>query len=90
LLGCTCCAGRCWIIYSLPAPQRDALGTAFGLLDGRPPDRFMLGPAVLSLLTEAAGPGLLALDVTETRRALTRAIDKDAATPTSPATRLGR
>jgi DNA-binding CsgD family transcriptional regulator len=39
---------------SLPGPQRDALGTAFGLWDGRPPERFMLGLAVLSLLSEAA------------------------------------
>jgi DNA-binding CsgD family transcriptional regulator len=38
----------------LPGPRRDALGTAFSLRGGNAPDRFVLGLAVLSLLSDAA------------------------------------
>jgi DNA-binding CsgD family transcriptional regulator len=39
----------------LPGPQRRALQTVFGLSEGPTPDRFMVGLAVLGLLSEVAG-----------------------------------
>ncbi|MEV0826895.1 ATP-binding protein [Nonomuraea rubra] len=46
----------------LPQPQRQALETAFGLSTGAPPDRFLVGLAVLSLLADvAAGEPLICL-----------------------------
>jgi DNA-binding CsgD family transcriptional regulator len=41
-------------LEDLPAPQREALATAFGISAGEPPDRFLVGLAVLSLVSEAA------------------------------------
>jgi DNA-binding CsgD family transcriptional regulator len=49
------CAPLLEHLDALPAPQREALSTAFGLSAGDPPDRFFVGLAVLSLCAEAAG-----------------------------------
>jgi len=43
----------------LPVPQRDALGAAFGLKAGTAPERFLVGLAVLSLLSSQAEEGPL-------------------------------
>ena len=48
------CAPMLHRLDRLPGPQRDALGTIFGLRAGPAPDRFLVGLAVLSLLSEVA------------------------------------
>ena len=51
----------------LPEPQRAALGTAFGLQAGPPPDPFLIGLAVLSLLAEVAEDGPLVCVIDDAR-----------------------
>jgi DNA-binding CsgD family transcriptional regulator len=49
------CAPMLDRLERLPAPQRDALRTAFGLSAGVAPDRFLIGLAALGLMSELAG-----------------------------------
>ncbi len=49
------CAPSLDRLTDLPAPQREALETVFGLREGAPPDHFMVGLAVLTLVSEVSG-----------------------------------
>jgi DNA-binding CsgD family transcriptional regulator len=42
------------LLDQLPAPQQNALGSAFGLISGPPPERFQVGLATLTLLAKLA------------------------------------
>ena len=48
------CAPMLGLAGRLPMPQQEALRIAFGFSAGPPPDRFLLGLAVLSLLSDVA------------------------------------
>ncbi|HZA12690.1 helix-turn-helix transcriptional regulator [Mycobacterium sp.] len=48
------CAPMLEKLQGLPAPQRDALEIALGMSSGSAPDRFLVGLAVLSLLSDTA------------------------------------
>jgi DNA-binding CsgD family transcriptional regulator/tetratricopeptide (TPR) repeat protein len=48
------CAPMLDRLERLPGPQRDALATTFGLSVGAAPDRFLVGLATLSLLSDVA------------------------------------
>jgi DNA-binding CsgD family transcriptional regulator len=49
------CAPMLDSLQRLPAPQRDAVRTAFGMSSGPAPDRFLVGLGILGLLSEVAG-----------------------------------
>ncbi len=61
-------------LEGLPGPQQEALRTAFGLSSGPAPDRFLVGLAVLGLVSEVAGqrPLVCVVDDEQFRHPLAR------------------
>src|SRR6201981_780040 len=59
-------------LEGVPPPPRQALGSAFGLVAGPPPDRFLVGLAALTVLTDAAAeqPVLCLIDDRKGRNAV--------------------
>ena len=53
------CAPMLGRLTRLPVPQREAVGTAFGLSAGETPDLFLVGLAVLGLMSDVAADGPL-------------------------------
>ena len=53
------CAPMLGRLTRLPDPQREAVGTAFGLSAGEAPDLFLVGLAVLGLMSDVAADGPL-------------------------------
>jgi hypothetical protein len=62
------CAPLLGRLERLPGPRKGASATAFGLSTGPPPDRFLVGLAALSLLSDAAGEEPLFCLVDDARR----------------------
>jgi hypothetical protein len=58
------CAPLLGHMDGLPGPQRSALATAFGLIEGTAPDRFFVGLAALNLLAQpgVSSPRLWVVD----------------------------
>jgi DNA-binding CsgD family transcriptional regulator len=54
-------------VVNLPAPQRDALQSAFGLASSAPADRFLVGLAALTLLGDVATDRALVILVDDTQ-----------------------